>query len=79
MMIYLSRREAAAMAERRANFYGKTFVLIRDKTYDTWMAEPAEQFESIRRHWEEKYTADLEIVTHYYPADVEVEELRIPL
>ena len=79
MMIYLSRREAAATAERKANYTGRTYVLIYDKTYDMWMAEPAEQFESIRRHWEEKYTADLEIVSHYYPADVEVEELRIPL
>ena len=79
MMIYLSRREAASTAERKANHTGRTHVLIYDKTYDMWMAEPLDNFEAIRRHWEEKYTADLVIVTQYFPTDVEYEQLRIPL
>lgn len=79
MMVYLSRIEAARAAELKANHSGKTYVLIRDNTYRTWMAEPKDNFESIRKHWEQKYTADLEIVTHYYPADVEYEELKISL
>ena len=79
MMIYLSRREAAATAERKANQTGRTHVLIYDKTYDMWMAEPKDNFESIRKHWDEKYTADLVIMTQYFPADVEYEQLRIAL
>jgi len=78
-MIFLSRREAERNARRSANTYQASYVLIYDKTYDMWMSEPASQFESIRRHWAEEYTADLIADTTYFPDGVDYEELRIPL
>lgn len=78
-MIFLSRREAERTAKRSANHYGVSYVTIYDRTYDMWFAEPASQFESIRKHWAEQYTADLIVDTYFFPDGVDYEELRIPL